>query len=82
MVQCTLWHCILQMAVIQDSDCRDIEIYKHDADIAVLASVKKEVEIYLDSDKLSRQVIKRNSPLSVSDRINSAMRSIEVAQKS
>lgn len=50
--------------------------------MAVLASVKKEAEIFLDRDKLSRQVIKRNSPLSVSDRINSTMRSIEAAQKS
>lgn len=65
-----------------DSDCRDIEIYKHDADMAVLASVKKEAEIFLDRDKLSRRVIKRNSPLSVSDRINSIMKSIEAAQKS
>lgn len=65
-----------------DSDCSDIEIKKHDADMAVLASVKKEAEIFLDRDKLSRQVIKRNSPLSVSDRINSTMRSIEAAQKS
>ncbi len=65
-----------------DSDCRDIEINKHDADMAVLASVKREAEIFLDRDKLSRQVIKRNSPLSVSDRINATMRSIEAAQKS
>ena len=65
-----------------DSDCRDIEINKHDADMAVLASVKREAEIFLDRDKLSRQVIKRNSPLSVTDRINATMRSIEAAQKS
>ena len=65
-----------------DSDCRDIEINKHDADMAVLASVKREADIFLDRDKLSRQVIKRNSPLSVSDRINATMRSIEAAQKS
>ena len=65
-----------------DSDCRDIEINKHDADMAVLASVKREAEIFLDRDKLSRQVIKRNSPLFVSDRINATMRSIEAAQKS
>ncbi|MEY8425953.1 recombinase family protein [Lachnospiraceae bacterium 38-14] len=65
-----------------DSDCRDIEINKHDADMAVLASVKREAEIFLDRDKLSRQVIKRNSPLSVSDRINATIRSIEAAQKS
>lgn len=42
-----------------DSDCRDIEINKHDADMAVLASVKREAEIFLDRDKLSRQVIKK-----------------------
>jgi hypothetical protein len=65
-----------------DSDCRDIEINKHDADMAVLASVKREAEIFLDRDKLSRQAIKRNSPLSVTDRINATMRSIEAAQKS
>ena len=65
-----------------DSDCRDIEINKHDADMAVLASAKREAEIFLDRDKLSRQAIKRNSPLSVSDRINATMRSIEAAQKS
>lgn len=64
------------------SDCSDIEINKHDADMAVLASVKKEAEIFLDRDKLSRQVIKRNPPLSVSDRISATMRSIEAAQKS
>lgn len=50
--------------------------------MAVLASVKREAEIFLDRDKLSRQVIKRNSPLSVTDRINATMRSIEAAQKS
>lgn len=65
-----------------DSDCRDIEINKHDADMAVLASVKKEAEIFLDRDRLSRQVIKRNSPLSVNDRINATMRTMEAAQKS
>jgi len=65
-----------------DSDCRDIEIYEHDADMAVLASVKKEAELFLDRDKLSRQVVKRKSPLSVSDRINSTIKSIEPAQKS
>ena len=50
--------------------------------MAVLASVKKEAEIFLDRDKLSRQDVKRNSPLSVNDRINSIMRSIEAVQKS
>ncbi len=65
-----------------DSDCRNIKIKKHDADMSVLEAVKEEAELFLDRDKLSRQVIKRNSPLSVSDRINSTMRSIEAAQKS
>ncbi|MBD5525308.1 MAG: recombinase family protein [Lachnospiraceae bacterium] len=65
-----------------DSDCRDIEIKKQEADMSVLEAVKEEAELFLDRDKLSRQVIKRNSPLSVSDRINSTMRSIEAAQKS
>lgn len=50
--------------------------------MAVLASVKKEAELFLDRDKLSRQVVKRKSPLSVSDRINSTIKSIEPAQKS
>ncbi len=65
-----------------DTDCRDIEINKQNADMAVLVSVKKEAKIFLERNKLSRQAIKRNSPLSVSDRIHAAMRSIEAAQKS
>lgn len=64
-----------------DSDCRDIEINKHDADMAVLAAVKKEAELYLDRDKLSRQAVKRNASLSVSDRINAIVKSMEAAQK-
>lgn len=64
-----------------DSDCKDIEIYKHDADMAVLAAVKKEAELYLDRDKLSRQAVKRNTSLSVSDRINAIVKSMEAAQK-
>ena len=63
------------------SDCKDIKIYKHDADMAVLAAVKKEAELYLDRDKLSRQAVKRNSFLSVSDRINAIVKSMEAAQK-
>ncbi len=46
------------------------------------AAVKREAELFLDRDKLSRQVIKRNSPLSVSERISATIRSIEAAQKS
>ena len=65
-----------------DTDCRNVEINKHNADMAVLASVKKEIEIFLDHNRLSRQAVKRNSPLSVSDRIHATIRSIEAAQKS
>lgn len=69
--------------VVYDTDDFPAEhIDKYDADMAVLTSVKKEAEIFFDRDKLSRQIIKRNSPLSVSDRINSIMKSIETAQKS
>lgn len=60
---------------------KDIEIYKQDADMAVLAAVKKEAELYLDRDKLSRQAVKRNASLSVSDRINAIVKSMEAAQK-
>ncbi len=49
--------------------------------MAVLAAVKKEAEIYLDRDKLSRQAVKRNSSLSVSDRISAIVKSMEAAQK-
>ncbi len=64
-----------------DSDCKDIEMYKKDADMAVLAAVKKEAELYLDRDKLSKQAVKRNSSLSVSDRIGAIVKSMEAAQK-
>lgn len=49
--------------------------------MVVLAAVKKEAELYLDRDKLSRQVVKRNASLSVSDRINAIVKSMEAAQK-
>lgn len=64
-----------------DSACKGIEIYKHDADMAVLAAVKKEEEIYLERDKLSLQAAKRNAPLSVSGKINAIVKSMEAAQK-
>ncbi len=63
------------------SDCKDIEIYKQDADMAVLAAVKKEAELFLDRDKLSKQAVKRNVSLSVSDRIGAIVKSMESAQK-
>lgn len=49
--------------------------------MAVLAAVKKEAELYLDRDKLSRQAVKRNASLSISDRINAIVKSMEAAQK-
>ena len=64
-----------------DSDCRDIEICKHDVDMAVLAAVKREAEIFLDYDKLSRQAIMRNPPLSIGERIGAVVRTMETAQK-
>lgn len=65
-----------------DSACKGIEINKHDADMAVLAAAKKEMELFLDRNKLSKQAIKRNPSLSVSDRISALARSVEATQKS
>ncbi|HBA48737.1 MAG TPA: hypothetical protein DCZ91_13255 [Lachnospiraceae bacterium] len=64
-----------------DSACKDIEINKHEADMAVLAAVKKEAEIYLERDKISLQAAKRNVPLFISGRINAIVKSMEAAQK-
>lgn len=49
--------------------------------MSVLEAVKEEAKLFSDHDKRSRQVIKRNFPLSVSARINAVMRLIEAAQK-
>lgn len=64
-----------------DSKCKEVAIRKHEVDMAVLAAVKKEAQLFLDRDKLSKQVIKRNVPLSVSEKINAVIKSIETAQK-
>lgn len=64
-----------------DSKCKDVAIRKHEADMTVLAAVRKEAQLFLDRDKLSKQVIKRNVPLSVSEKINTVIKSIETAQK-
>lgn len=45
--------------------------------MTVLAAVRKEAQLFLDRDKLSKQVIKRNIPLSVSEKINTVIKSIE-----
>ena len=47
----------------------------------MLAAIKKEAELYLDRDKLSRQAVKWNESLSVSDRISAIVKSMEAAQK-
>ena len=49
--------------------------------MAVLATVKKEAQLFLDRDKLPRQVIKRNAPLSVSEKNNTTIKSIETVKK-
>lgn len=64
-----------------DSKCKDVAICKHEADMAVLAAVRKEAQLFLDRDKLSKQVIKRNVFLSVSEKINATIKSIETAQR-
>lgn len=64
------------------SACRDIEINKHEADMAVLVAVKKEAELFLDRDRLSGQAMARAASLSVSDRIRSTLKAIETARKS
>lgn len=64
-----------------ESKCKDVAIRKSNADMAVLAAVKKEAQILLDRDKISRQVMKRNTPLSVSEKIQATVKSIEAAQK-
>lgn len=65
-----------------DSKCKEIAIYKADADKAVLAAIKKEARLFLDWDKLSKQTLKKNTRLSVSERISAMVKSIEAAQKS
>lgn len=49
--------------------------------MTVLAAVRKEAQLLLERDKLSKQVIKRNVPLFVSEKINAVIKSIETAQK-
>lgn len=64
-----------------DSICKEIGIRKQDADMAVLAAVKQQATWYLDRDKLSKQVIKKNSPLSVGAKINALVKAMETAQQ-
>ncbi len=49
--------------------------------MAVLAAVKQQAALYLDSDRLSKQVIKRNSSLSVCAKINALVKAMETAQQ-
>lgn len=73
--------CCRQRSFKTDSACKKIEIWKQDADMAVLAAVKQQAALYLDRDKLSKQVIKRNSPLSVGAKINALVKAMETAQQ-
>lgn len=49
--------------------------------MAVLAAVKQQAALYLDRDKLSKQVIKRNSSLSVGDKIIALVKAMETLQQ-
>lgn len=49
--------------------------------MAVLAAVKQQVALYLDKNKLSKQVIKRSSSLSVGAKINALVRAMETSQQ-
>ena len=64
-----------------DSACKEIEIQKQDADVAILEAVKQQATLYLDREKLSKQVIKRNSSLSVSAKINALVKAMGIAQQ-
>ncbi|MDE6567862.1 MAG: hypothetical protein K2K70_09060, partial [Lachnospiraceae bacterium] len=64
-----------------DSICKEIEIQKQDADVAVLETVKQQAALYLDREKLSKQAIKKNSPLSVGAKINALVKAMETAQQ-
>ena len=64
-----------------DSACKEIEIRKQDANMAVLAAIKQQATLHLDREKLSKQVIKRNSSLSVSAKINAFVKAMETAQQ-
>ena len=64
-----------------DSVCKEIQIRKEDADKAVLEAVKQQAALYLDRDKLSKQVIKRKSSLSVGTKINALIMAMETAQQ-
>lgn len=64
-----------------DSICKEVQIRKEDADKAVLEAVKQQAALYLDRDKLSKQVIKRKSSLSVGTKINALIKAMETAQQ-
>lgn len=49
--------------------------------MAVLAAVKQQAVLYLDRNELSKQVIKRNSSLSVGAKINALVKAMETAQQ-
>ena len=49
--------------------------------MAVLAAVKQQATLYLDREKLSKQAIKKKSPISVSAIINALVKAMETAQQ-
>lgn len=73
--------CCKRRSFKTDSACKEIEIRKQDADMAVLAAVKQQATLYLGRNKLSQQVIKRNHSLSVGAKINALVKAIETAQQ-
>ncbi len=73
--------CCRQRSFKTDSACKEIEIRKQDADVAVLEAIKQQAALYLDRNKLSKQVIKRNSLLSVGAKINALVKAMETAQQ-
>lgn len=73
--------CCKQRSFKTDSACKEIEIRKQDADMAVLAAVKQQAALYLDKNKLPKQVIKRSSSLSVGAKINTLVRATETSQQ-
>lgn len=65
-----------------NSECSNISIPEREADTVVLEAIKKVAEIFLKRDKLSKQIIDKNSALTVGKRIELVTNSIESAQKS
>lgn len=59
-----------------ESPCKDVAIKKANADIAVLQSVKKEAELFLEEDKLRKQR-KKDSSVTVAEQIRNISVNLE-----